>query len=158
MASQVLTVAVFDADVYDDIFNDLVESNEEGTIASDGKAAICYPFDSETIDRLLTTEPMAPSGAAYLSLALQHRESIPYLHSKEHTYWYAPRRRNVSCVGRRKSMALPRLKCQSRCMTRPLPPRDDLLRLAQAAIFNAHDLLDSARVLLDAGRPRSRMH
>jgi hypothetical protein len=74
--SDVLTVAVFDADIYDDIFNDLVESNEEGTIASDGKAAICYPFDNATIERLLATEPMAPSGAACLSLALLHRESI----------------------------------------------------------------------------------
>jgi hypothetical protein len=74
--SDVLTVAVFDADVYDDIFAQLVGSNEEGVVASDGKAAICYPFNDMTIKRLLATEPMAPSGAACLSVALRHRDQI----------------------------------------------------------------------------------
>jgi AbiV family abortive infection protein len=36
-------------------------------------------------------------------------------------------------------------------VTRPLPPRDDLVRLIQASAFNARDLLADARVLSDAG-------
>jgi hypothetical protein len=74
--SDVLTVAVFDADVYDDIFDGLVEANEEGIIASNDHGPEQFTFDGATIDRLLTTEPMAPSGAACLSLAWQHREAI----------------------------------------------------------------------------------
>jgi hypothetical protein len=74
--SDVLTVAVFDADVFDDIFDGLVESNEEGTVTSKAQNGEQFSFDSATIDRLLKTEPMAPSGAACLSLAWQHRESI----------------------------------------------------------------------------------
>ncbi len=74
--SDVLTVAVFDADVFDDIFDGLVESNEEGTVTSKGQNGEQFNFDAATIDRLLNTEAMAPSGAACLSLAWQHREAI----------------------------------------------------------------------------------
>lgn len=35
-----------------------------------------YSFDVETIHRLLATEPMAPSGAACLSLAWKHGQTI----------------------------------------------------------------------------------
>jgi AbiV family abortive infection protein len=35
--------------------------------------------------------------------------------------------------------------------TRPVPPRDDLLKLIRASAFNARDLLTAARLLLDAG-------
>src|SRR5260370_31825635 len=72
--SDVLTVAVFDADVFDDIFDGLVESNEEGTVTSKGQNGEQFNFDAATIDRLLNTETMAPSGAAFPSLARQHRE------------------------------------------------------------------------------------
>ncbi|HYU46912.1 MAG TPA: hypothetical protein VEK84_12145 [Terriglobales bacterium] len=74
--ADVLTVAVFDADVFDDIFDSLVEANEEGTVASSGQNREHFDFDRSTIDRLLSTEAMAPSGAACLSLAWHHRDSI----------------------------------------------------------------------------------
>jgi hypothetical protein len=66
------TVAVFDADIFDEVFDDLVELNEEGTVAS-GPDRRQFTFDESTIDDLLTTEPMAPSGAACLYLARQHQ-------------------------------------------------------------------------------------
>lgn len=74
--SDVLTVAVFDAEVFDDIFADLVEMNDEGTVTLCGQNQEQFVFDSATIDRLLTTESMAPSGAACLRLAWQYRDSI----------------------------------------------------------------------------------
>ncbi len=37
--------------------------------------------------------------------------------------------------------------------SRPLPPLDDLLALIQVSLRNAGDLLDDARLLLEAGRP-----
>jgi hypothetical protein len=71
-----LTVAVFDADTFDDIFRDMVEANEEGTIAKDGKTLEHYVFDNATIERLLTEEAIAPSGAACLSMAQQCHQNI----------------------------------------------------------------------------------
>ena len=66
------TVAVFDADVFDEVFDELVELNEEGTVAS-GPDRQQFTFGDSTIYDLLTTEPMAPSGAACLYLAWQHQ-------------------------------------------------------------------------------------
>jgi transcriptional regulator with XRE-family HTH domain len=66
------TVAVFDADVFDEVFDDLVELNEEGTVTS-GPDRQQFTFGDSTIYDLLTTEPMAPSGAACLYLASQHQ-------------------------------------------------------------------------------------
>ncbi len=74
--SDVLTVAVFDADVFDKIFDGLVETNDEGTVTLRGQNQEQFTFDHAMINRLLTTESMAPSGAACLSLAWQHRGSI----------------------------------------------------------------------------------
>jgi hypothetical protein len=68
-------VAVFDADVFDEVFDDLLELNEEGTVAS-GLDRQQFSFDSSTIRDLLTTEPMAPSGAACHYLAWQHQASL----------------------------------------------------------------------------------
>jgi transcriptional regulator with XRE-family HTH domain len=66
------TVALFDADVFDEVFDDLVELNEEGTVAS-GPDSRQFTFNDSTIYDLLTTEPMAPSGAACLYLAWQRQ-------------------------------------------------------------------------------------
>jgi transcriptional regulator with XRE-family HTH domain len=63
----VLTVAVFDADVFDDVFGDMVSENDEGDVDSEE-----YTFTAECIERLLRSESIAPSGAACLSLALRN--------------------------------------------------------------------------------------
>jgi hypothetical protein len=64
----VLTVAVFDDDVFDRIFDGMVQHNEEGDVDRE-----VFPFNSSTIERLLTTQPLAPSGAACLYLAKEHQ-------------------------------------------------------------------------------------
>jgi hypothetical protein len=71
-----LTVAVFDAETFDDIFRDMVDTNEEGIIAKDGKTLENYVFDDTTIECLLTEEAVAPSGAACLTLACHHRAAL----------------------------------------------------------------------------------
>jgi hypothetical protein len=81
LVGDILTVAVFDADVFDQIFNGLVETNDEGIVTRHGPDSEQFTFDSATIDRLLTTESMAPSGAACLSLGWRNRESILDAHS-----------------------------------------------------------------------------
>ena len=47
----------------------MAELNEEGEVAR-------FSFDDTTIDHLLATESIAPSGAACLYLVRQHHETI----------------------------------------------------------------------------------
>jgi hypothetical protein len=71
----VFTVAVFDAGVFDVIFEEMVEQNDEGDFVV-GHDRQEFTFDEQTIERLMATQPIAPSGAACLHLAWQHRASI----------------------------------------------------------------------------------
>lgn len=71
-----LTVAVFDADTFDEIFRDMVDVNEEGTITKDDKTLENFVFGDATIDQLLSSEAIAPSGAACLALARRHRDAL----------------------------------------------------------------------------------
>lgn len=73
--ADLLTVAVFDADAFDEIFGEMVTQNDEGDVAT-GPDRREFTFDEQTIAHLLETEPFAPSGAACLYLAWGHRESI----------------------------------------------------------------------------------
>ena len=70
------TVAIFDADIFDRLFESMVEHNDEGSIVTADRESREFTFDSDTIERLLTTEPLAPSGAACLHLARHHRNTI----------------------------------------------------------------------------------
>jgi hypothetical protein len=75
-ATDLLTVAVFDADVYDAIFGTLVTHNAEGRVVT-GQDAGGIPFDAETVARFTGGgEPIQASGAALLTLAWQHRRHL----------------------------------------------------------------------------------
>jgi regulator of RNase E activity RraA len=76
LVGDILTVAVFDADVFDRVFDGLVERNDEGSVVSVDDDRQHFGFDEPTIRRLLVNEPMAPSGAGALQLAWQHRAAI----------------------------------------------------------------------------------
>ena len=76
-ATDLLTVTVFDAPVYDELFGGLVRSNAEGTVIA------ARSFDSATVDELITDYPMQAAGAALLALAIRHRDvlcppAVPY--------------------------------------------------------------------------------
>ena len=60
----VLTVAIFDADVFDHIFGAMVQQNDEGDVDSEQ-----YALDAGVMARLLAAQPVAPSGAACIRLA-----------------------------------------------------------------------------------------
>jgi hypothetical protein len=76
LASDILTVAVFDADVFDAVFDGLVAGNAEGRVVMvDGSAAI--PFTGATVARFSGGgEPVQAAGAAVLRLAWQHRRYL----------------------------------------------------------------------------------
>ncbi len=76
LATDLLTVAVFDSAVFDQLFRDLVTSNAEGRVVTEnGSAAI--PLRAETVARFTGgAEPMQTAGAALLRLAWQHRRAL----------------------------------------------------------------------------------
>jgi transcriptional regulator with XRE-family HTH domain len=78
LAATILTVVVIDDDVFGEVFGAAVRTNAEGEIVAigDGRAAEGVPFTAESVQRLLTSEPMASPGAACLALAWRHRHRI----------------------------------------------------------------------------------
>jgi hypothetical protein len=69
-ATDMLTVAVIEAARFDALFGDLVSHNDEGRVLEG------LPFTAANIDRFVHREPTQAAGAALLSLAWQHRESL----------------------------------------------------------------------------------
>jgi transcriptional regulator with XRE-family HTH domain len=76
---EILTVAVFDDEVFDELFSGLVVANDEGvvvTMATPGRPAHGVPFVEERVAQLLGSEPMAPAAAACVALAWRDRETL----------------------------------------------------------------------------------
>lgn len=74
-----LTVAVFDAPVFDAVFAGLVPANAEGRMVTGEDATgttIGIPFRAATVERFTTAEPMQAAGAALLRLAWRHRATL----------------------------------------------------------------------------------
>lgn len=75
LAATILTVAVIDDDVFDDVFRDTVDINSEGLVVSgdDSNAGNGLPFTEPMVRRFIEREPMASPGAGCLELAWRHR-------------------------------------------------------------------------------------
>jgi len=69
-ATDLLTVAVIDSDVFDALFGAHPRRNAEGTILA------AREFAAHVIDRSVTGEPVQAAGAALLRLAWRHRETL----------------------------------------------------------------------------------
>ena len=69
-ATDLLTVVVFDAAVYDDLFGGIVEANDEGAVIA------AQPFTADVVDRFAWHEPTQAAGAALLLRAWQHRTHL----------------------------------------------------------------------------------
>jgi hypothetical protein len=63
-ATDLLTVTVFDAPAYDELFGGLVPDNAEGTVIAS------WPFEEQAVTELLRDHPVQAAGAALLTLAL----------------------------------------------------------------------------------------
>ena len=71
LCGDLLTVAVFEPDLYDDLFCDSVNTNDEGAIL-----ARAVPFESHTIARLREVAQLSPGAATAVHLAWSHRKTI----------------------------------------------------------------------------------
>jgi hypothetical protein len=69
-ATDLLTVAVIDGDVFDALFGVTRQRNAEGTILA------AREFAAHVIDRIVTGEPVQAAGAALLRLAWRYRETL----------------------------------------------------------------------------------
>ena len=69
-ATDLLTVAVIDSRVFDDLFSLTPRRNAEGTVLA------AREFAADVIDQVVTGEPVQAAGAAVLRLAWQHREAL----------------------------------------------------------------------------------
>jgi hypothetical protein len=78
LATDMLSVAVFDADLFDATFAGLVRANAEGRIVGPDAAgaAVGVAFGAPNIERFTAAEPMQPAGAALLRIAWQHRDIL----------------------------------------------------------------------------------
>lgn len=75
-ASDILTIAVFDDDLFDDVFAGLASVNAEGRVFAE-RGSAWIPFTSHSVGRFAGgQEPMQPAGAAVLRLAWQHRRHL----------------------------------------------------------------------------------
>lgn len=76
LVTDILTVAVFDADVFDAAFPAVVAGNAEGRLITDQDQA-GFAFTEENVAKLADgAEPMQAAGAAVLQLAWQHRGAL----------------------------------------------------------------------------------
>ena len=69
-ATDLLTVAVIDSDVFDELFSLHPRRNAEGSVLA------AREFAANVIDRIVTHEPVQAAGAAVLRLAWRHRETL----------------------------------------------------------------------------------
>ena len=69
-ATDLLTVAVIDSRVFDELFSLSPRSNAEGSVLA------AREFAAHVIDRIVTGEPVQAAGAAVLRLAWQHRDTL----------------------------------------------------------------------------------
>jgi hypothetical protein len=78
LATDMLTVAVFDAEEFDATFAGLVRANAEGHLVGpeEAGAAVGVAFRAPEIERFTEAEPMQPAGAALLRIAWEHRDVL----------------------------------------------------------------------------------
>ena len=76
LVADILAVAVFDADFFDEVFRGLVASNAEGRIVTEhGRAG--FALTETSVSRFSSgDEPMQAAGSATLKLAWKHRDSL----------------------------------------------------------------------------------
>jgi hypothetical protein len=77
LATDLLTVVVIDAGLYDKLFDEVIAVNEEGRVLSSvddhHTSAYGIPFTAEMVSRFIDDEPMQAAGAAVLWSAWEQR-------------------------------------------------------------------------------------
>lgn len=79
LKGEILTVCIWDAERFDEVFSKLCIKNAEGTLISDrndNNVLVGIPFNEETIMRYIREEENTPPGIACLKLTLKHKDKL----------------------------------------------------------------------------------
>ena len=76
LAGEILTVLVIDAEVFDDVFADVVAWNSEGDVVFSADGSVGVPWRRDSVYQLLATEPLAPAARACIELAWDHQDLL----------------------------------------------------------------------------------
>jgi transcriptional regulator with XRE-family HTH domain len=76
LAGEILTVLVVEADVFDQVFADVVAWNSEGDIVFSADGSVGLPWRRDSVYRLLATEPLAPAAQACVELAWDYQDLL----------------------------------------------------------------------------------
>jgi len=79
LKGEILTVCIWDADKFDEVFAEICIDNEEGTLISDrddNNLLVGIPFNEENVMRYIREEENTPPGLACLKLTLEHRDML----------------------------------------------------------------------------------
>lgn len=76
LAGEILTVLVIDAEVFDQVFADVVAWNSEGDVVFGADGSVGVPWRRDTVYRVLASEPLAPAAQACLELAWDHQDLL----------------------------------------------------------------------------------
>lgn len=79
LVADLLVVAVFDDEAFDELFDGMVSTNAEGEVVGatgGGNGTTGIPFTEEAVVRFAHNEPMQAAGAAVLHLAWLHRDTL----------------------------------------------------------------------------------
>jgi hypothetical protein len=77
LCPELVTVAVVDSEVFDELFREMVMQNSEGLLRGAqirGGRIVGYPFNERTIQGLLASERLSPAGRAALSRAWELKD------------------------------------------------------------------------------------
>jgi hypothetical protein len=70
-AGEILTVAVFEPETFDELAGDFVDTNDEGSVVH-----ARVPFTEQAIHDLLSSGQVAPAGASCIHLAWLNRQAL----------------------------------------------------------------------------------
>jgi hypothetical protein len=76
LTATILTVVVFDDDVFDELFGAAVDANAEGVFLGAASGSKRVPFTERWVARLTAEEPMASPAASILAKAHACRETL----------------------------------------------------------------------------------
>ena len=76
LVGEILTVVVIDAEVFDQVFADIVAWNSEGDVVFGADGSVGVPWRRDSVYRLLATEPLAPAAQACIELAWNYQDLL----------------------------------------------------------------------------------
>jgi transcriptional regulator with XRE-family HTH domain len=76
LVGEILTVVVIDAEVFDQVFADIVAWNSEGDVVFGADGSVGVPWRRDSVYRLLATEPLAPAAQACIELAWDYQDLL----------------------------------------------------------------------------------